>query len=267
MVITNDEAVWKQAVMWHDVIGGLRNNFPAEDIIWGVNFRMPELLAAVALAQLRRLDGLLDAMRARKRMLKAGLAEVVQARGIGFREMVDPDGDAAIALVMFLPDAARAEAVATALRAENIGAGVLYHPDHSDYHIYRHWTPIMEQRTWTADGGPWRWAQRDIRYTPDMCPRPLDLLGRGASGHQPAADERGCGGNAGRPDLGAGAGLTGGASILSGTRRTCSIRTLASRRMTGDCRTYQLRAVGHSSSTVIQTTDIFLALRDTDANH
>ncbi len=178
MVITDDEAVWKRAVMWHDVIGGLRNNFAEAEIIWGVNFRMPELLAAVALAQLRRLDGLLDAMRARKRMLKAGLADVAQARGIGFREIVDAEGDAAIALVLLMPDAARAEAVTAALRAEKIDASVLYHPDRIDYHIYRHWTPIMTQRTWTAAGGPWRWAQREIRYTPDMCPRSLDLLGR-----------------------------------------------------------------------------------------
>jgi hypothetical protein len=54
----------------------------------------------------------------------------------------------------------------------------MYHPDRSDYHIYKYWTPIMEQRTWTPDGGPWRWARRDIRYTADMCPRTLDLLGR-----------------------------------------------------------------------------------------
>jgi 8-amino-3,8-dideoxy-alpha-D-manno-octulosonate transaminase len=178
MVITNDEAVWKRAVMWHDVIGGLRNNFAAEEILWGINFRMPELLAAVALAQLHRLDGLLDAMRARKRMLKAGLEGTAAACGVRFREMVDEAGDAAVAFIMFLPDAARAEAVAAALRAENIGAGVLYHPDRSDYHIYPHWTPIMAQRTWTPDGGPWRWARREIRYTTDMCPRSLDLLGR-----------------------------------------------------------------------------------------
>jgi 8-amino-3,8-dideoxy-alpha-D-manno-octulosonate transaminase len=36
----------------------------------------------------------------------------------------------------------------------------------------------MEQRTWTPNGGPWRWAQREIRYSKDMCPRSLDLLGR-----------------------------------------------------------------------------------------
>ena len=36
----------------------------------------------------------------------------------------------------------------------------------------------MNQRTWTQEGGPWRWAQRDIKYRTDDCPRTLDLLGR-----------------------------------------------------------------------------------------
>jgi dTDP-4-amino-4,6-dideoxygalactose transaminase len=178
MVMTDSDEVWKRAVMWHDVIGGLRNNFPAEEILWGANYRMPELLAAVMLAQLHRLDGLLDAMRARKRMLKAGMEGIAAQRGVTFRDLPDPDGDAAIALVFFLPDAAKAERVAAALRAENIGAGTMYHPDRSDYHVYSHWTPIIEQRTWTPQGGPWRWAHREIKYTREMCPTTLDLLGR-----------------------------------------------------------------------------------------
>jgi dTDP-4-amino-4,6-dideoxygalactose transaminase len=178
MVITNDEEVWKRAVMYHDVIGGLRNNIPAQEILWGVNFRMPELLAAVALVQLRRLDGLLEAMRQRKRMLKAGLEGLAREGRITFREIVDPEGEAAIALIFFLDSPAQANEVAQALRAENIGASVLYRPEHTDYHIYAHWTPILAQRTWTPAGGPWRWARREIRYTPDMCPRTLDLLSR-----------------------------------------------------------------------------------------
>ena len=55
MVITNDEDVWKRAVMFHDVIGGMRNNFTWDETLWGINFRMPELLGAVMLVQLRRL--------------------------------------------------------------------------------------------------------------------------------------------------------------------------------------------------------------------
>lgn len=178
MVITNDEAVWKRAVMFHDVVGGLRNNFSPDEMLWGINFRMPELLAAVALVQLGRLEGLLAAMRARKRMLKEGLEPLIRRKGLAFREIVDEEGDAAIALIFFMPTAGDAQRAVEALRAENIGASVLYRPDRTDYHIYAHWTPLLEQRTWTADGGPWRWARREIRYRLDECPRTLDLLGR-----------------------------------------------------------------------------------------
>jgi len=178
MVITDDEGVWKRALMFHDVIGGLRNDFPTDEILWGVNFRMPELLAAVMLVQLRRLDGLLASMRQRKRMLKAGIEEVAQQKGVTFREITDPEGDTAIALIFFVDSLTTAARVADALRAENIGAGVLYHPDRTDYHIYAHWEPIIHQRTWTPEGGPWRWARREVRYSTDMCPRTLDLLGR-----------------------------------------------------------------------------------------
>jgi 8-amino-3,8-dideoxy-alpha-D-manno-octulosonate transaminase len=178
LVFTHDEDIWRRAVQFHDVVGGQRNNLPDAEILWGVNFRMPELLAAVALVQLGRLDGLLDRMRAIKQTLKGGLAGVVARRGVTFRALTDPAGDAAVALIMYLDGPETAERVAAGLRAENIGAGVLYHPDRSDYHIYAHWTPIIEQRTWTPDGGPWRWAHRPIRYARDMCPRTLDLLGR-----------------------------------------------------------------------------------------
>jgi dTDP-4-amino-4,6-dideoxygalactose transaminase len=178
MVITNDESVWKRAIMFHDVVGGMRNGLPAEEIAWGINFRMPELLAAVALVQLGRLDGLLAAMRARKQMLKAGLQPIINRRGLAFREIVDPEGDAAVALVFFMPTPADALRTAEALRAENIGANVLYQPERTDYHIFAHWTPILAQRTWTSGGGPWRWARREIRYSADDCPRTLDLLGR-----------------------------------------------------------------------------------------
>ena len=178
MVITQDEGLWRRAVMFHDVVGGQRNSLTPAETLWGINFRMPELLAAVALVQLRRLDGLLDAMRARKGMLKAALQDTARAHGIGFREITDPEGDTAIALVMLAPDAATANRLSQAMSAENIGAGVLYHPDRSDYHIYAHWTPILEQRSWSAAGAPWRYAQRPLNYTTDMCPRTLDLLGR-----------------------------------------------------------------------------------------
>jgi dTDP-4-amino-4,6-dideoxygalactose transaminase len=178
MVTTRDREVWQRAVMFHDVIGGQRNGFDPTSIVWGVNFRMTELQAAIMLVQLKRLQGLLESMRTRKQMLLAGLHSLAQGAGITFQQVPDPAGDASIALIFFAPDAARAVQLTQALQAENVSSAVLYQPERVDYHIYAHWQPILSQRAWTPEGGPWRWANREITYTKDMCPRSLALLGR-----------------------------------------------------------------------------------------
>ena len=176
VVVTDDQEVWRRALMYHDVIGGLRLSLP--ETLCGVNYRLSELQAAVALVQLRRLDGLLEAMRERKRVLKAGLEATARRKGMAFREIAEPKGDAAVALIFFAQDPPVARRIAEALRAENIDASVLYDPGKPDYHVYAHWEPILNRRTWTPNGGPWRQAKREVRYSQDLCPRSLDLLGR-----------------------------------------------------------------------------------------
>jgi hypothetical protein len=44
--------------------------------------------------------------------------------------------------------------IAAALNAEGVNALVIYKPGRVDYHIYPYWTPIMERRTWSENGGP-----------------------------------------------------------------------------------------------------------------
>ena len=178
MLITDQDAVYWRAVMYHDVIGGLRNHIPEKQILPGINFRMPELLAAVALVQLRRLDGILSDMRMRKQMIKESVAGIARQKGVQFRTLNDPEGDAALAVVFFVPETGLAKPVAKALGAEGVPAGVMYSPEDVDYHVYRHWTPIMDQRAWTPDGGPWVNHPRKVKYHPEMCPRTLELLGR-----------------------------------------------------------------------------------------
>ncbi len=178
MLITNDESIHQRVQMYQDVVGGQRNNIPAAEILPGINFRMPELLGAVALVQLERLNQILADMRQRKQMLKEGMAEVANRKGIQFRVLNDPAGEAAIALIFYLPEAEQAHAVTAALKAEGVNAMVLYAPDEVDYHVYPHWAPIMNQRTWSSNGGPWRNHARKVSYTPNMCPRSLDLLSR-----------------------------------------------------------------------------------------
>ena len=178
ILTTNDENIWQRAFMYHDVSAWNRLELPEEDILWGANFRMSELPAAVGLVQMQRLGGLVDGIQARQRMLLAGIAETAAQRGVTFRDVPDPAGDSGIHVFMFVETPEKAAAVTEALHAENISAGHVYRPDRRDFHVYAHWFPVLEKRTWTADGGPWRWAQRQIDYSPDMCPRSLDLLGR-----------------------------------------------------------------------------------------
>src|SRR5829696_933316 len=178
MVTTNDDGILRRVLMYNDVVVGQRNKIPADEILPGINFRMSELQGAVALVQLGRLDDLLQDMRRRHAEIKDGIAGVAQERGVEFRRHNDPDGDTGIALIFFAPSPERAGYIAEALEAEGVDAFVLYRPDNVDYHIYAHWSPILGQRTWSENGGPWRWHEGRIDYSADMCPRSLDLLGR-----------------------------------------------------------------------------------------
>ena len=178
MVTTSDRKIWQRAFMFHDVAAWNRLELPEEEVLWGANFRMAEMPAAIGLVQLGRLHGIVAAARARKEMLMAGIAMTAAGKSVTFREIPDADGDSGISLAMFLETPAKAQAVAQALNAENISAGVLYQQERRDFHVYAHWFPVLSKRAWTEAGGPWRWAKRDISYSPDMCPRSLDLLGR-----------------------------------------------------------------------------------------
>ncbi len=177
-VITNDQGLFHRAVMIHDVAGGSRNNIPPEQIIPGLNFRMSELQGAVMLVQLERLEGLLKDMRRNKALLKGAMEGIAQRKGVSFRAINDPQGDTAIGLVFFAPTAERAAAISKALDAEGAPNWLLYQPDHADNHIYVHWTPVVNHRTWSETGGPWRWHEGEVNYGPDACPRTLNLLSR-----------------------------------------------------------------------------------------
>jgi len=178
MVTTNHKTVFERAVMFHDVIGGIRNQIPKDKILPGINFRMPELLGAVALVQLRRLDSLLEAMRTRKNMIKENIQQIAIKKGIHFRHLHDSSGDAAVALICFLQDANLASKTAQALSAEGLPTNTMYAPERVDYHVYCHWSPIMNQSTWSVGAGPWVNHPRKIVYHQDMCPKTLDLLSR-----------------------------------------------------------------------------------------
>jgi hypothetical protein len=49
-----------------------------------------------------------------------------------------------------------------------------------DWHIYTYWDHVLDKNAVSADGLPWSAVpEAELpRYSQDMCPRTLDLLGR-----------------------------------------------------------------------------------------
>lgn len=177
VVTTSDPIVYERALMYHDVAASQRADIPVNSAMLGINCRMSELQGAVALVQLEKLDALLADMRRNKAAIKNAVSGAVERAGGKFRRLTDPAGDTAIALIFFMPTAEKAKLAASALAAEGVSTSVLFEPDHSDYHIYYHWTPVLHKRYW-ANEGPWDWHKGAIEYSQDMCPQSLELLGR-----------------------------------------------------------------------------------------
>ena len=184
MLTSSDSDVVRRARMYHDAGVGRQGDISAGEWLPGFSLRMSELHAAVLLVQLERLDGVLDAMRRRKRALKERLQGEFDARGIRFRTINDTDGEAGLALVFFLPDTQHIESVVSGLADENVPASRLFHGlknvprDSVDMHVYWAWPPLIQKRTWSARGGPWAGHPREVDYPEETCPRTRDLLER-----------------------------------------------------------------------------------------
>lgn len=101
-VVTNDPTLYERAVRMHD-LGQYRDfhkqfHEPTEDGFCGVNYRMSEISGAVALAQLRKMDGMIEHVRSLNRRL---LKELKSLSGFGYRDIPDPDGDLGIEFYLF----------------------------------------------------------------------------------------------------------------------------------------------------------------------
>lgn len=185
MVLTNDQLLYDRAQAYHDTAACWRPDrfgLPRYEgeVFPGVNFRMSELHGAVALAQLRKLDGLIARMRANKKRIKDQISDIP---GITFRRLNDEAGDTAICLIFFLKDGETTEKFARALSAEGVPAGCIYSEGVPDWHIYAHWKMIMDKVTATPEGCPYTchyYTQRGgkAEYSPDMCPKTLEYLSR-----------------------------------------------------------------------------------------
>lgn len=175
VLTTNDERVYKRAAVKHDSALQFWRNDESWETFAGENYRMCELRAALGLAQFSRLGGIVGRCHEIKRTL---IGELAGARLATPTPVSDPEGDIGIALTLLLPSVDLAKRFSAALSAEGVKNGTIYDGTIPDRHIYPNWDYVMNKHTSDHTGWPWTAAHREIRYTPDMLPRTLDILGR-----------------------------------------------------------------------------------------
>jgi dTDP-4-amino-4,6-dideoxygalactose transaminase len=169
-VATSDTELYKRAFAFHD-----QGHLPARQGVEvgarpfvGLDLRMTELSGAVLLAQLRKMDRILDMLRTNKARLKAAISGTGD---FAFRKINDPQECATLLTVIF-PTATRAKAVAEKLATTTV--------DQSGWHVYNNMEQILDQRTVTAEGCPFscQYYGGEMKYSKGMLPKTDDILAR-----------------------------------------------------------------------------------------
>ncbi|MFX1287012.1 MAG: DegT/DnrJ/EryC1/StrS family aminotransferase [Promethearchaeota archaeon] len=172
MVITDDDDLYKRAFAIHDQ-GHLPLRQGVEQgnrTVLGINFRMNELTAAVAGAQLKKIDYIKEKLRNNKKYLKSILSE---AKEIKFRRILDEEGDIGTLLTFFMPTKESAEKLAEKLKCTTIAK--------SGWHVYNNMEHFLNQNTVTDEGCPFRcpyYGGNSVKYNKAMLPQTDDLLER-----------------------------------------------------------------------------------------
>lgn len=190
LVATNSDALYRRAVTYHDCafyywrttdstveLDSGREDQRYPDVFPGENYRMSELNAALVLAQSQRIDSLVTRLRKVKRSIVDRISDLEQ---IQLQRIPDPDGDVAYSLIFYLADSSAAEDFSARLTAEGIRNGTVGNNGFADRHIYKNWHYVLNKQGASEKDTPWNCAsyQGNVEYSPDMCPRTLDWLGR-----------------------------------------------------------------------------------------
>jgi 8-amino-3,8-dideoxy-alpha-D-manno-octulosonate transaminase len=146
----------------------------------GENYRMSEINAALALAQVEGLDEVIGKLRQAKKTI---LEQIRSIPSIKLQAVSDPQGDISTTVIFFLEEAESAKRFAATLKENGIPAGTIYNNGFADRHIYANWDYVLEKRSASEKDNPWTCAsyKGNVQYSKDMCPRTLDLLGRAIS--------------------------------------------------------------------------------------
>lgn len=168
LIVTNDTALYERAFAIYDQ--GHKPNRSGKEVgersLVGLNFQMNELTGAVALAQVRKLDGMLQTLRRKKKILKDRISNV---SGLKFRTIYDTEGECGTILTVIFDSKDMADKVSKSLGSKTLS--------HSGWHVYSNMEQIIEHKTpvesWSK---PSRYAQPgDLPQTDDILSRAMNL--------------------------------------------------------------------------------------------
>lgn len=134
LIVTDDEEIYETAFGVHDQ-GHKPNRFGVEvgnRNVLGLNFRINELSAAVALAQLGKLDKIIKTLHEKRSKLKKLISV---AKGFKFRTLNDPEGDCATLCTVIFDTKEQAAKVSKALGSKTV--------DQSGWHVYANMEHVL----------------------------------------------------------------------------------------------------------------------------
>lgn len=152
LFVTNDEKIYLKAREYSDHGHEYNPAVPrGEDTRThqGFTYRFTELQGAVGLAQMKKLDYILEKQRENKKKIKDG---IIAAKKIEFRELSDEQGDAGDTLIFFVESREKAKSFAKSLLEKGFGTKNL--PDAVDWHFAGTWKHILPDVTlWPQSEG------------------------------------------------------------------------------------------------------------------
>ena len=169
-LIVDDDELYERAYGFHDqghkpIRMGIELG---RRTILGYTFRMNELTGAIALAQLRKIDKILEMLRKQKRKLKDAISDI---KGIKFRRIND-EGEVATLIGIIFKDKNTAKKF-----SQKIGQMTLYE---SGWHVYSNMEHLLNKRMPTEIACPFTcpYYGKEIEYDAHMLPQTDDLLER-----------------------------------------------------------------------------------------
>jgi 8-amino-3,8-dideoxy-alpha-D-manno-octulosonate transaminase len=186
-LVTNDLRLYRRALACHDLgfardaNGRLIFDDP-DSCLWGRGYRLDELRAAVLRVQLKKLPKIIKGMQHSKYRIRKALAAFPQVQ---LRHIQDSKGDTSCFLITTYQDAATAQRVNRALRAEGIvtspqGVSNIVMTDWG-LHLYYNMFNLVNHASVDGQGFPWNLAEnaglaRD--YHKGACPTADSLFER-----------------------------------------------------------------------------------------